>query len=1122
MIKNKKRESFTLTIDYTFQTKHLREFVSSTLFNSYYLEKGYPEKIGINFIPRDEDNFQIFYKKFIGWAMKQDEAFFTKIQPSETTTIDRYIMPIMTFLGWDNYNDGCSELTNRETAYHYGENIYKPDIIYFNNAKDAQKVDKLKKHREEQKLHTQKNHSLILEAKKFGLLKNKSNIADDKKNDCTKDRTPEEQTVLYMDMLHGKFAVLTDGGIWKFFHSEFRDKDKSFSFDLGKLSLLILRVSKFEDLDISLDSKSQKVQEINFLISYFYNIFSFSALCGNLGTVDHLLEYTKKYSVHLEDKMKDRFIMAMNWACNGLIKALELKGEKAEDHLNLIQKTAESHLFNIIFFRSLESRGILPYYDEDNDYRKYSISKTVDEIYKNGFNPSENFQKQLNLFSEYYDQRVEKKTTVISNSLVSLYKKVHSGYKDFKIEGFKESVFSTEEWDFATKYMIDDQHMMNVIFYLSLIPRGDRELGEYQLIPFDFLSPREIGSIYESFLEFKIEKAECDLFWNFKSKQWVTNRKNIDDLFVNEVLRKGEYVFSPNNHDRKMSGAYYTPHYIVEYIVETTLAEICKNKKPAEILKIKVCDPAMGSGHFISFALDYLTGKYLDAHYKYDIPLLESYGEIKNKILKSSIFGVDVNPSATKLAKMSLWLNTAKDSEKLLSLDKQIKQGDSLLGFKWKKEFSCVFETGGFDCIVGNPPYVRREYVKDMKNSLKEKYLSFDSDADLCVYFVEEGVNLLNSQGKLSYIMTNKWMRSEYGKNLRHFILDKSGVEEIVDFKDLPVFDGVSTYPMIIRLGKNKKLKLNHAIVQTLKFENLADYLSNKFKSIAPEQLSEKSWNFGNKKEFESFNLIESQKHTIGEIISGKILCGLKTGLNSAFIISASVAEEIIKKNVKSSILLRPFLTGREIKKYSTPKALKYIISIPKGWTDQNIPGKDKWKGFQFEYSEIAEHLFAFKNEAMKRSDKGDYWWELRACDYYKALEEKKIVFPDISKDNNFILEQDGQYVDMTAFVIPSDSLLLLGILNSSLVQGFIAKTSPEIRGGYFRWKKQYVAQIPFPFKSLDEVPVKFKKEIEANVKQILLAKTTKEQKENCIQKINDQVILIYKITTNQEIADAA
>jgi hypothetical protein len=790
---------------YRSNSKNLKEYINSSLFNSYYLENGFPEFLGEDFSPKNNPSYNNFYEKFCNWVLSQDEAFFTKIQPSETTTIDRYIIPVMSYLGWDKTENGFSEHTSREITYYLGEYRYKPDLVYFHNSRDAQKTDKLQKNKEERKLHTQNSHSIVLEAKKFGLLKGKVKVTDERKDDATRDRTPEEQTVIYMDMLHSKYGVLTDGGVWKFFHGAYRDKDKFLSFDLGKLCLLILQHSKMRGIRPSLQASEQWMEEINFLISYFYNIFSYDACYGSLKSLKHLIDYTSKYSEHLEDKMKDRFIMAMNWACNGLAKSVADAGGNPEDCLSLIQRTAESHLFNIIFFRSLESRGVLPYYDEDNDYRKYSISKTVDEIYSKGFDPTKNFDNQLNMLSDYFEERIELKSKVVCKSLISLYKAVHSGFKDFKIQGFKQSIFSKEEWKFATDHLIDDQHMINVMFYLNLIPKGRRELSEYQLIPFDFLTAREIGAIYESFLDFKLVIAECNHYWNFKTKQWVKNRENVEFLYTNEVIKKGELLFTPNNIDRKMSGSYYTPHDVVEFMASRSIEKLCKDKKPIDILKIKICDPAMGSGHFLNFLLDMLVSKYLDALVLHDEPECKSYAELKSLILDSCIYGVDINPSAVKLTKMSLWLNSVEENENLKALDDQIKQGDSLLTFNWYKEFKDVFNGGGFDLIIGNPPYIysREKFDGVTKERYQNEFQTQQYQSNTFSLFTEKSVELLKFGGELTFIVPNSVLTISTLSNFRKFLLDNGSFNLILNLT-YRVFKEADLEPVIFFYDKSK------------------------------------------------------------------------------------------------------------------------------------------------------------------------------------------------------------------------------------------------------------------------------------------------------------------------------
>jgi hypothetical protein len=144
--------------------------------------------------------------------------------------------------------------------------------------------------------------------------------------------------------------------------------------------------------------------------------------------------------------------------------------------------------------------------------------------------------------------------------------------------------------------------------------------------------------------------------------------------------------------------------------------------------------------------------------------------------------------------------------QKLEELDDQLKCGDSLLDFKWKKEFPTIFKDGGFDVVVGNPPYVRQEYLKQHKENLKDNYDVFNSNNDLYAYFLELGVSIKKEFGYFGMIVTNKWMRAEYGENLRKYLVE-NGLFSITDFGDLDVFPGVAAYPVIVCCSGDKNMK---------------------------------------------------------------------------------------------------------------------------------------------------------------------------------------------------------------------------------------------------------------------------------------------------------------------------
>lgn len=796
-------ESVASAYDYT---KDIRSYLKSSLFNSYYLEKGFVSKFKDSWIS-DTPAWEHFYQGIFEFIESKDESFFLTNKPSESETIKSYIAPIMALLGWDKF--GFYNHYDTETTYDYDGKPYRPDLVYFDNPKDQQKVQALKgkiksvtgkrkkEFQDQLRVHVEKSHSIIVEAKMFGLLKPNSKRKDELKEDSMRDKTPEGQIVTYMEMLRSNRAILTDGGVWKLFHNDFRSEDKCVTFDFGKLALWLKKKINQEGFERGSQNFKKDEQEFDFLIAFFYNLFSREAVLGE--KVNHLVENTKKYSEHLEDKIKNRFVMAVTHACNGLASAVRERGKNPEEYLDLIKKTAESHLFNIIFFRSLESRGILPYYGEDNSYDKLSISKTIDSIYENGFSPTQSFKSQLNMFEDYYHERVDSKTSIICNNLIKLYKAVHKGISNgIHIEGFKESLFSSEEWEFANEYKVPDEYMMNVIFYLNLVPK-DRELGEYQLIPYDFLTPRELGSIFESFLEFKITKAKQPMFWDYKRKQWLAN-DSVKQIRKNEIIKKGEYFFTPDNEERKMTGAYYTPSYIVDFIVSKMLSELCVDKKPKEILELKICDPAMGSGHFLKGVLDFLTEAYIASHFRFNIRLEESRVEIKNKILSSCVYGADINQSAVKLAKMSMWLCTADSNQKLECLDKKLITADSLE----LREDSDLFKTQ-FNSILGNPPY-GASFDRDTRDLLFDKFTTLNGKSDSFHVFLEKLGRVINQQegGSIGVIVPNSVLTLDSFSNLRSFLSSIFSDIEVHDF-GYRVFEDATVDTCVLLLRKKSK-----------------------------------------------------------------------------------------------------------------------------------------------------------------------------------------------------------------------------------------------------------------------------------------------------------------------------
>jgi type II restriction/modification system DNA methylase subunit YeeA len=387
--------------------------------------------------------------------------------------------------------------------------------------------------------------------------------------------------------------------------------------------------------------------------------------------------------------------------------------------------------------------------------------------------------------------------------------------------------------------------------------------------------------------------------------------------------------------------------------------------------------------------------------------------------------------------------------------------------FHWGFEFYEVFdlekpkEARGFDVVIGNPPYVRQEALGELKTYYQDQYTVYYGTADLYVYFIERSVSSLNDAGIFSYIVANKWTRANYGKPLRQW-LKQHCIEEIIDFGDLPVFQA-TTYPCIIRVSKNS-LKTTFAVteVETLNFTSLDDYVKEHQFAVNREGLDGSGWSLVDEKTQALLDKIRHVGMPLGKYVNGKIYRGVLTGLNEAFVIDAATRDKLVAEDPKSEELIKPFVVGKDIKRYQPPKSKRYLILMPKGWTRLNSEGiKDSWEWLERNYPSIATHLKTFTDKAQKRYDKGDYWWELRACDYYEEFEKPKICWGNLCDEASFTIDFDTYYINAPACILNSDDNYLLGCMNSKVLWRFLQVIAAGRRGGFIEAKPFYVEQLP-------------------------------------------------------------
>jgi len=533
------------------------------------------------------------------------------------------------------------------------------------------------------------------------------------------------------------------------------------------------------------------------------------------------------------------------------------------------------------------------------------------------------------------------------------------GWRDIlaKNIALRNNELSVQELNLAVQKIID-----RIIFLRICEDRGIEEYGQLK-------KKAECKEIYESLKDLFIyadNKYNSGLF-HFEKEDWMeepdilTLSLKIDDKILKQILSHLYYPESPyefsvfsadilghvyeqflgkvirltDSHQakieekpevKKAGGVFYTPTYIVDYIVKNTVGRLVEGKTPNEISELKILDPACGSGSFLigayQYLLDWHIGWYIDklvpfikagkpatdkevqkllpvkpipkkkgkkkirsAGLDYDFPIYQMSetdwrltSDEKKRILLNNIYGVDIDQQAVEVTKLSLLLKvlegekgeriakqlTITQERVLPSLHENIKCGNSLIGpdiysnvplsldneedlyrinaFDWNREFTEIFEKGGFDAVIGNPPYVRQELLKGQKEYFKDRYEVYHGSADLYAYFIEKGISLLRENGQFSYIVANKWMRANYGKPLRTW-LSKKPIEEIIDFGDLPVFKTATTYPCILRVS-NGKIKGHFKVVQvdTLDFADLSQYVEGNGYLVSQESLDDKGW----------------------------------------------------------------------------------------------------------------------------------------------------------------------------------------------------------------------------------------------------------------------------------------
>ncbi len=462
--------------------------------------------------------------------------------------------------------------------------------------------------------------------------------------------------------------------------------------------------------------------------------------------------------------------------------------------------------------------------------------------------------------------------------------------------------------------------------------------------------------------------------------------------------------------------------------------------------------------------------------------------------------------------------------------------------FEWRFEFPEILDDDGnfkgFDLIIGNPPYIRQEELKELKPHLAKNYKVYKGTSDIYTYFYELGFNVLKDNGVLSYITSNKYTRAGYGEALREFLLKNVKFLEYTDLNGIKVFDSATVDTSILCFEKSKSkdnkfkyLALSNEILKTCAYDI---GLYKDFAEFSQNSLSKESFTFSD----ENTSALKAKIERIGTPLKEwhglNIYRGILTGYNEAFIITTEKRNEILAnckdeaEKERTAKLIRKMLRGRDIKRYSYEWAGLWVIFIP--WHFPNVEKPktmlENEQDLKEQYPSLYKHLLSHKERLSKRNKEETgiryEWYCLQrwGANYYQEFEKEKIVYSEIVRKPQFYLDVNlNFYAEATSFILTGENLkYLIAFLNNDFV-AFIFKTfyaGGNLGENGFRYKKAFLEKLPIP--KINSKNQKLANELVNLVDEILKAK---EQDKNANtqeleNKINSLVYKLYNLTEEE------
>jgi len=581
----------------------------------------------------------------------------------------------------------------------------------------------------------------------------------------------------------------------------------------------------------------------------------------------------------------------------------------------------------------------------------------------------------------------------------------------------------------------------------------------------------------------------------------------IYERFLGKIVRpqgRGS-VIEEKPEVRKAGGVYYTPRYIVEYIVEQTVGKLLEGKTPEETLKLRFLDPACGSGSFLlrvfervcehwqQWLIDHPNKRkkdwcWVDAKTN----TLQLTSRTKRWILRETIYGVDLDPQAVEVTQLSLYLKMLEGetsetlqreqdlfggTEPILPpLQDNIKCGNSLIAsdfsmmaedlvrvraFDWPVQFAPIMKAGGFDAVVGNPPWLMAGYYLAPEiDYLQNAYRAATGKFDLYYCFIEKGISLLSGQGEFGMIVPNKLLHTKAAAALRNLLRDQQGLCELLNFGDAQLFEGATNYSSILLVSGSKRESF--AYRKTSETLQTGEPVQVKFTELSDSE----PWNFAEKDLALVFKKM-SHGSSLLESLTWRFGTGTQTGADKILTLTREERQTFEAK------LLRPIFRGRDVKRYGVSEDSKLaIFPYEEKEGDFGLLSERKLKEFPKAY----RHLVSNRKKLDSRiwfgqtaSQLSGAWFGYVYLDKREAFERPHILTPSLSDRANFAVGTGDLFLTGTAGVtsiilepsIKENLKYILGLLNSRLLALYAVQHSPPFSGGFFKFSAPYLKKLP-------------------------------------------------------------